>query len=1159
MKLTKPKKLLTVLLAITMVMMTMLPTVTFAEDTTISSEEELKTAISTASMDSNTPTTITVRGTIYVSSKIELSDMRYIKIVGTSKDDKIIASKDFNNDLYLFHITAGQIEFGNITLDGNDIVRVLHVGNKGSIILSAGSHITKGFNKSLGGGVCLGGTATLIMNEDSLIDECMSGERGGAIYLGDTCNFTMNGGTIMNCSVNENVNSSGYGGAIAMWWGSGATFTMNGGEITENRGRYIGGICAKGIESGNRSVVNLNGGKIYNNFVQVTTYDYARDLFVGDNVSLNIGKDASIYNNNVDIVGSSNYNMPPLSCFKGFTVTSALTGKIQVFASRFNNQNVVAKGTESYTLTQSDLSSIEFITDKYGAYLDSEKNQIISTNNISVVTFNANTGEDKATSIQKVLNGKKTQLNANPFTYSGYRFIDWNTERDGSGTSYKDKDTITTSSDMTLYAQWEEIQGTKEDPWDVSANGEGNHVIAYLEQNNKNAQKPTYTLIVSGRGKMEDYANVNSVPWHTYLESCITIGVIEEGVTHLGARTFVLGKKLDSVILPESLESIGISSFNQSSLTSITFPGGLKEIGNYAFYQSALSGQINIPENVTTIGDHAFNQSQITGVTLPSGLTSLGGGVFNGTKLTSMPEIPLGITSLSTVFQNCAGITEIVIPTHVTILDRTFMGCTGLTTVTIPETVESYVGAFNGCTGLVNAIIESKTDNIGGSNTNLATGVFGDCINLKTVSVPKWVKVIGMAAFRNCSSLETTDFIERATSIKAQAFQGCTSLKGSLNLSASTIGNLAFDKCSNLGGNISVANTISIGDNAFRDCSEINGIVYAQVVSGGANKFSSKSVTAILNGGIFSIGTNLQSNTLATPIKDGYKFDGWYDNDSFTGNVITTPETGKTYYAKWTEKVDQLITYENATVEKHINSGTFTNELTQTTVDGEITYISSNEDVATVNGTTGEVIIVGTGTATITATVAETDTHKKAVAEYTLTVTDHSYVKHNAVPATHKSDGIAEHYTCENCNLLFDMEKHETTLRALVIAKLDHDFSDGWKNDGINHWHECECGDKSSKLAHTFEWVIDKEATETENGSKHKECTVCSYKKVAVEIPAIGGDIDKPFEPSKPDTDAPQTGDNRNMLLWIFLMAVSATSIGTILIVSKRRIGCRGF
>ena len=42
---------------------------------------------------------------------------------------------------------------------------------------------------------------------------------------------------------------------------------------------------------------------------------------------------------------------------------------------------------------------------------------------------------------------------------------------------------------------------------------------------------------------------------------------------------------------------------------------------------------------------------------------------------------------------------------------------------------------------------------------------------------------------------------------------------------------------------------------------------------------------------------------------------------------------------------------------------------------------------------------------------------------------------------------------------------------------------------------------------HTYEWVIDKEATATEKGSKHEECKFCHDKKAAVEIPATGGSI----------------------------------------------------
>ena len=89
-----------------------------------------------------------------------------------------------------------------------------------------------------------------------------------------------------------------------------------------------------------------------------------------------------------------------------------------------------------------------------------------------------------------------------------------------------------------------------------------------------------------------------------------------------------------------------------------------------------------------------------------------------------------------------------------------------------------------------------------------------------------------------------------------------------------------------------------------------------------------------------------------------------------------------------------------------------------------------------------------------------------------------------------------------------------------------HSYGTAWKYDGTNHWHECACGDKADTAAHTFKWVTDKEATATEKGSKHEECTVCGYKKAAVEIPATGsgnGSADQPTNPG--NTSSPQTGD----------------------------------
>lgn len=58
------------------------------------------------------------------------------------------------------------------------------------------------------------------------------------------------------------------------------------------------------------------------------------------------------------------------------------------------------------------------------------------------------------------------------------------------------------------------------------------------------------------------------------------------------------------------------------------------------------------------------------------------------------------------------------------------------------------------------------------------------------------------------------------------------------------------------------------------------------------------------------------------------------------------------------------------------------------TSNGEITYSSLNEDVATVNTETGEVTLIGLGSAVIKATIAATDTYKAGSASYTLNVVE---------------------------------------------------------------------------------------------------------------------------------------------------------------------------
>ena len=58
---------------------------------------------------------------------------------------------------------------------------------------------------------------------------------------------------------------------------------------------------------------------------------------------------------------------------------------------------------------------------------------------------------------QRIAQNTTAPLNSNKFIKDEYFFGSWNTERDGSGTSYADGQSYTTgegNNNVTLYAQW---------------------------------------------------------------------------------------------------------------------------------------------------------------------------------------------------------------------------------------------------------------------------------------------------------------------------------------------------------------------------------------------------------------------------------------------------------------------------------------------------------------------------------------------------------------------------------------------------------------------------------------------------------------------------------------------------------------------------------
>lgn len=199
------------------------------------------------------------------------------------------------------------------------------------------------------------------------------------------------------------------------------------------------------------------------------------------------------------------------------------------------------------------------------------------------------------------------------------------------------------------------------------------------------------------------------------------------------------------------------------------------------------------------------------------------------------------------------------------------------------------------------------------------------------------------------------------------------------------------------------------------------------------------------------------------------------------------------------------------------------------------------KDGTAISGETGNTLIVseeGSYTVKVLA-VNGTEVSEEVESDaVVVTVEGHVYV-----PTVTKPTCTEQGYTTYTCSVCGD------SYIADYTKPTDHSFSSQWSTDDENHWHACVNGDAiADKEAHNFAWVTDKEATASEKGSKHEECTVCGYSKAAVEIPALGqsdeGVSDNDggnVNDDKPSTDLPsKTGDINDMMPFMIIIVISA-------------------
>ena len=261
----------------------------------------------------------------------------------------------------------------------------------------------------------------------------------------------------------------------------------------------------------------------------------------------------------------------------------------------------------------------------------------------------------------------------------------------------------------------------------------------------------------------------------------------------------LFGSRLSTVILPESLESIGEAALAGSSVKELVIPQKVKSIENRAFAGSALE-KIEIPVNVTTFGEGIFRESKslaaveyrslsgialysffgcssLETVSLPSSLKEIGEYAFAGTSSLKTVEIPVSVKGIGAYAFTGSGLTAVNLEDNLeleSLGEGAFENCTSLTEARLPESLTTISNSlFLGDKALVDIVFPEKIETVGrlalANNENLEVSPLNSLepgINsiddysmagmssVKDIYLPNTLVYIGKGAMEGMKSLE---------------------------------------------------------------------------------------------------------------------------------------------------------------------------------------------------------------------------------------------------------------------------------------------------------------------------------------------------------------------------------------------------------------------